>query len=170
MNRIQSPLTITKHAPIVAAMFAFVLVFAGLANADAMSSAHPHKGKKGTMTITSPTEVGGLTLQPGDYQVREVNSPSGPVVEFVHLFDNIYVQDTGLPFHDQEVVGQVRVTEKALSSLPKHTQLILASDTAEAASLEIRGSAVGYEFPPSQMAGAAKEHPASMGTDAGQQQ
>jgi hypothetical protein len=66
MNRIHYPLTIAKHAPVAAAMFAFVLVFAGVANADAMFSAHAHKGKKGTMAITAPTEVGGILLQPGE--------------------------------------------------------------------------------------------------------
>jgi hypothetical protein len=152
MNRIQSPSTIAKHGPSAAALFAVVLALAGFANADAMYSAHSHAGKKGSMKITAPTEVGGIILQPGDYQVKEVNSPSGPVVEFVHLFDNFYVQDSGLPVHDQEVVGQVRVTEQAVSSTPKRTQLLLASDTANATALEIRGDDVEYLFAPSELA------------------
>lgn len=44
MNRIQSPFTIPKHAPIAAAMFTVVLTFAGVANADAMYSAHADNG------------------------------------------------------------------------------------------------------------------------------
>ena len=146
MNRFQSPFTIAKHGHIAAALFAVVLALAGFANAATMPSDHSHKGKKGNLKITASTEAGGILLQPGDYQVREVNSPSGPAVQFVHLFDNFYVMDSGLPVHDQEVVGQVKVTEQALSSTPKHTQLQLAPNTGEAIALEIRGDEIEYLF------------------------
>ncbi len=152
MNRTQSPFSIAKHGHSAAALFTVVLALAGFANADGMYSRPSHKAKKGNLTITAPTEVGEITLQPGDYQVTEIDSPDGAVVEFVHLFDNFYVGDSGLPVYDQEVVGQVKVTETALSSLPKQTQLILASNSGEAAGLEIRGNAVRYQFDGSQMA------------------
>ena len=152
MNRIHSLSTTAKHGHSAAALFAVVLTLATVATAAAMPSAHSHKGKKGSMKITAPTEVGGIVLQPGDYQVQEINSPSGPVVEFVHLFDNFTVMDSGLPVHDQEVVGEVKVTEQALSLPAKQTQLMLASwYSTDAIGLEIRGNAVGYVFAPSQM-------------------
>src|ERR1700694_2070543 len=94
MNRI--PFTITKHRHSAAALFAVVLALAGFANASSMYSSHSHKAKKGHFTLTSSTDVGGITLQPGDYEVKEVEPPSGPAVEFVHLFDNFYVGDSGL--------------------------------------------------------------------------
>jgi hypothetical protein len=153
LNRFQSPFTIAKHRHGATALFAVVLALAGFANAATMSSDHPHKGKKGNLKITAPVEAGGILLQPGDYQVKEVKSPNGPVVEFVHLFDNFYVMDSGLPVHDQEVVGQVKVTEQALSSLPKHTQLQLAPNAKDAIALEIRGDNVEYLFAPPQSAG-----------------
>jgi hypothetical protein len=154
MNRIQRPFTIAKHRHSAAALFAVVLALAGFANADAMSSAHSHKGKKGNLKITAPTEVGGTILQPGDYEVKEVNSPSGSVVEFVHLFDN-FTAPEGLPVHDQEVVARVKFTGQALSSLPNRTQLQLASNTANAIALEIRGDDVEYLFGPTQLTGQA---------------
>ena len=151
MNRVYRLYTTVKHEHGAAVLFAVVLALAAFTNAAAMSSAHSHKGKKGTLTITAPTEVGGIILQPGDYRVREINSPSGPVVEFVHLFDNFTAQE-GLPVHDQEVVGQVKVTEQALSLPAKQTQLMLSSwYSTDAIGLEIRGNAVGYVFAPSQM-------------------
>ncbi len=149
MNRIQSLFTISKHGHSAAALFAVVLAFAGFANAAAMSSAHSHKGKKGNLKITASTEVGGIILQPGDYQVREVTSPSGPVVEFVHQFRNELASELGQA-DEEEVVARVQYTEQVLSSTPKYTRLILASNAADAASLEIRGNAVGYVFDPSQ--------------------
>lgn len=101
------------------------------------------------MKISAPTEVGGIVLQPGDYQVQAVDSPSGPVVQFVHLWEDYTVMDSGRSLYNQEVVGQVKVTEQVLSSLPKHTQLQLAPNTTDAIALEIRGDAVSYEFAPS---------------------
>jgi hypothetical protein len=153
MNRIQSLYAIAKRGHKTAVLFAAVLALAAFANADAMSSAHSHKGKKGSLKITAPTEVGGIVLQPGDYEVKEVESPNGPVVEFVHLFDNFTVGDSGLPVHEQEVVGRVKATEQALSLPPKHTQLQLASNPVNAVALEIRGDDVAYQFAPPRTAG-----------------
>src|ERR1700694_525712 len=101
MKRIQDVCTIAQRGHVFAALFAVILALAGFANADAMSAAHAHKGKKGSLKITTPTEVGGVILQPGDYEVKEVKSPNGPVVEFVHLFETPWAPE-GLPVHDQE--------------------------------------------------------------------
>jgi len=155
MNRIHHPLTIARHAPIAAAMFAFVLVFAGFANADAMSSAH-HKAKTGHLTITTPTEVGGTILQPGEYEVREAKSPNGPVVEFEHQFRvNEYLTE-------EDVVARVPFTEQALSSPPKQTRLMLASSSADASGLQIRGNAIDYEFDQSTLSAAPNATPSAM--------
>lgn len=173
MYRIQSPIRIFKQAHSAAALFAVMLALTGFANAGGMYSSHWHKAKRGNFTITAPTEVGGIILQPGEYEVREAKSPSGPVIEFARQFRNELASEL-VQADQEEVVARVQYTEQALSSPLKRTQLILASDagsdTAEAARLEIRGSAVGYEFPTSQMAGKAKEHPASVSTNAGQQE
>lgn len=151
MNQIKSLYTIAKRGHKAASLFALILAFAAFANADAMSSGHSHKGKKGSLKITAQTEVGGITLQPGDYEVKEVNSASGTVVEFVRQFDDFTVQDSGLPVHNQEVVGLVQVTEQALSAPPKQTQLQLEPKTADAIGLVIRGDDVEYSFAPSPM-------------------
>jgi hypothetical protein len=153
MNRIQSESTIARHGHNTAVLFAVVLALAAFASAADMSSGHSHK--KGNLKITAQTEVGGIVLQPGDYQVREIDSAGGPVVEFIHLFNN-YTAQEGLPVYEQAVVGQVKVTEQALSSLPTHTQLQLASKTADAIGLVIRGDDVAYSFAPGQMSAEAE--------------
>lgn len=156
MNRIQSLSTISKHRHSAAALFAVVLALAGFANADGMYSSHSHKAKKGYLTITTPTEVGGIVLQPGEYEVKEAKSPSGPVIEFVHQYRvNEYLTE-------EDVVARVQFTEQALSSSPKHTQLILASETAKATSLEIRGSAISYEFDQPALSAAPNAAPSAM--------
>jgi hypothetical protein len=154
MKRIRYAFTIMERKHNVAALFAIILALAGFANADAMSSAHSHKGKKGSLKITTPTEVGGAMLQPGDYEVKEVDSPSGPVVEFVHLFRNELASEL-VQADEEEVVVQVRFTAQALSSPPKHTELLFAPNTTNAAALEIRGNAIGYLFAPPELAGKA---------------
>jgi hypothetical protein len=166
MTRIQNPPTLAKHGHYAAALFAVVLALAGFANAEATSSAHSHKAKDGRLTITAPTEVGGAILQPGDYEVRESNSPSGPVVEFVHHFWNELASEL-LQADEEEVVARVKFTEQALNSPSKHTHLMLASNTADATGLEIRGNAVGYVFDPSQMA--VKADPQVVGANDGSQ-
>src|ERR1700674_3965550 len=135
MKRIQHPFPITKPGHIATALFAVVLALTGFANADAMSSTHSHKAKKGNFTIAVATEVGGTILQLGDYQVKEVNSPSGPVLEFVHLFYNVYAPE-GISPYEAEVVARVPFTAQALSSPPKRTQLVLASNATGAIGLE----------------------------------
>jgi hypothetical protein len=140
MKRIQYLSTITKQGHIFAALFAVVLALAGFANA-----ANSHKGKQGSLKITDPTEVGGVMLQPGDYEVREVNSPGGPVVEFVHLFRNELASEL-VQADEEEVVARVKYTEQALSSPPKQTQLLVAPNTTNAVALEIRGNTVDHLF------------------------
>jgi len=145
MKQVQYPLT-AKRAPIAAAMFAFVLVFAGFMNADAMSSAHVHKPKKGHLTITAPTEVGGTVLQPGEYEVREATSPGGPVIEFVHQFRNELASEL-VQADEEKVAARLKFTEQQLSLPSKQTQLMLASwYSTDAIGVEIRGNAIGFMF------------------------
>jgi hypothetical protein len=126
-------------------MFAVVLALTGLANAATIPSAHSHKGATGYLTITTTTEVGGATLHPGDYQVKEVDSPRGPVVEFA-LYE---VQEPPIWFAaSKTVVARVNCTEQTLASRPKHTRLVFASDPTRATGLEIRGTAFEYDVIP----------------------
>jgi hypothetical protein len=146
MKRIQQLLTISKRGQIGAALFAVVLSLTGFAHAESMT----HTAKKGKLTITAPTEVGGAILQPGDYEVREIHSASGPVVEFVRHFRNELASEL-VQADEEEVAAQVKFTEQTLNAPPKLTQLVRASNSTNTAVLEIRGVAVGYVFTQSPM-------------------
>jgi membrane-associated protease RseP (regulator of RpoE activity) len=161
MNRIHHPLTIARHAPIAAAMFAFVLVFAGFANASPMYPDHAHKAKKGHLTITAPMEIGGTILKPGEYEVREAKSPNGPVIEFARQFRDELGSEL-VQADQEEIVARVPFTGQALSSPPKQTQLMLASNSASASGLQIRGNAVDYEFDQSALSAAPNATPGAM--------
>ena len=59
-----------------------VLAVAGFAHAGAVGTQrehNPEKAKKGTLNITVATEVAGITLEPGEYEVKQVNSGAGPL-------------------------------------------------------------------------------------------
>jgi membrane-associated protease RseP (regulator of RpoE activity) len=161
MNRIQSPLIIARHASVAAAMFAFVLALAGVANASPTYPAHAHKAKKGHLTITAPMEVGGAILKPGEYEVREAKSPNGPVIEFARQFRDELASEL-VQADQEEIVARVPFTEQALSSPPKQTQLMLASSSANASGLQIRGNAVDYEFDQSALSAAPNAKPGAM--------
>lgn len=146
MKPMQSVLTLTKRN--LAALLMGMVALTGVANAEG----HAHKGKTGNLKITAPTKVGGTILQPGDYRVREINSPDGAVVEFVLQTFDVFAPDGTSPY-DEEVVARVKTTEQVLSERPKHTELRHASDAESAVALDIRGDAVEYQFEPSQKDG-----------------
>jgi len=147
MKRTDTIHTIARRAHLATVLLAGVVALAGVAKAEG----HSHKAKSGGLTITSPTEVGGTILQPGEYEVREANSADGRVVEFVHHFRNETASEL-VQADEEEVAVRVKFTGQALNEPPKQTQLQLASNTHDATGVEIRGNAVEYVFAPAQLA------------------
>ena len=145
MNGIQSGTVMAKRNNLLGAILLMGLTLTASATAEAKSPKSPHKVKSGTFTLVTQVTVAGTVLDAGDYEVREKNSPDGPVMEFVHLFDVAYDTE-GLPIHDEEVVAKVKVSEVEAAEAPKQTQLILASGSNDAVHVEIRGSAIAYEI------------------------
>ncbi len=107
--------------------------------------ASAEKQKTVSLTLTTPTGISGAILQPGNYEVREISTPSGPALRFTRLFRNELASE--LVQADQgEVVAEVPVTEQPLQAPPRRTAL-LGPSTATA--LEVRGLAIAYHFEPS---------------------
>lgn len=130
------------------AVAGMVLAFAGFAHAGAVGTARsekPQKAKAGMLNITFATEVGGVTLEPGEYEVKQVNSADGPVIRITRYTYNPYAQE-GLPVHEWDEVAKVKVTMRSLASKAVSTQLLLASDTSRPIGLEIRGNSFEYLF------------------------
>src|SRR5438045_1802575 len=101
-----------------AAVTVMVLAVSSLAQAGAIRTERPQKAekaKRGTLIISVSTEVGGVTLEPGEYEVKQVNSKDGPVVRFTKYTYNPYAQE-GLPVHQWDVVAEVSVTMQALDA------------------------------------------------------
>jgi len=121
-----------------------ILALAGIAHADAKMQ-QPHRAKKGIVNTTVATNLGAVTLEPGSYEVKEVNSTAGIALRFTKLTENFQVPE-GLPVYEWEVVAEVNCTVEPLQSKTEHTGFLLASDTGKAIGLKIRGSEVEYLF------------------------
>lgn len=129
------------------AILGTALAFAEFAQAESVPSQNPQKvekARKGTLYIAAAMNIGGLTLEPGDYEVKQVNSAAGPVVRFTRLTYNAFAEDSA-SLYEWETVGEVRVTLQTLTAKAKHTGLMRGSDGA-AIGLEISGNRVDYLF------------------------
>ena len=132
----------------IKALTGIVLVFAGFAFAGSVSTPHSQeaeKAKKGTLNITTATNVGELRLEAGEYEVKQVNSAAGPVVRFTRYTYNAYAQE-GQSVHEWETVGETKVTIQALTSKAKYTKLQLEPNSDKAIGLEIKGNSADYLF------------------------
>ena len=140
MRPIRSNLT---RAAIIGTMAAVMFAFSAFAHA-ATANVNSHKGKTGTLKITAPTEVGGVLLEPGTYEVKP--RKHGTVMEFARWNQNPYAQE-GLPVWTRDVVASIPATPQMLSSASGTTELLLASaDSAKATGLQIRGDSAEYGF------------------------
>ena len=147
--------SVVNRMRLVTALAGIVLAFAGFAHAGAVgtsASQKPQKAKKGTLNITVATDVGGITLEPGKYEVKQVNSATGPVVRFTRFTFNapypVWSEsyEGGRPEYDWETVAEVKVTMQPLASKTIRTELLLASNGDKALGLEIRGNSFDYLF------------------------
>jgi hypothetical protein len=131
------------RAAILGTMAAIMFACSAIAHA-ATPNISSHKGKTGTLQITTPTEVSGVLLEPGKYEVKPRKSPGGTVIEFARWNENPYAQEA-LPVWTREVVASIPATPQVLSFVPLATELLLASDNdAKATGLQIRGDSAEY--------------------------
>ena len=124
------------------AVAGIILAFAGFADAGSVGTQRfqkPEKAKKGTLKIAALTHVGGLKLEPGEYEVKQVNSAAGPVVRFTRYTFNPYAEE-GLSVHEWETIGEAKVKIQALASKAKRTELRLSPNGEKAVGLEISGN------------------------------
>jgi len=131
-----------------AAMAGIVLAFARFAHAGSITTDHSQKaerGKKGTLKIVAASNIGALRLEPGEYEVKQVNSAAGPVVRFTRYTYNPYALE-GSSVHEWETVGEAKVTIQALASKAKHTKLLLTAIGDKAIGMEISGNSADYLF------------------------
>jgi hypothetical protein len=140
--------SVVNRMRLAAALAGIVLAFAGLAHAGAVGTQHSQKAekaKKGMLIIAATTELSGLTLEPGEYEVKQVNSAAGPVVRFTRYTYNPYAQE-GLSVHQWDEAGEVRVILQSLDSKAVRTQLLAESNSDKPVGLQIRGNSFQYLF------------------------
>jgi hypothetical protein len=143
---------LVNRRSLFAALAGIVLALSGVAHAGGAVAAatlqRPPKAKGGTLTISTPAEVGCVALEPGKYEVKQVNSKTGPAIRFTLVTPNPYAEyaEESLPLFWWEVVAKVKVTMQPLASKATRTEMKLAFDGGKAIGLQIRGNSFGYLF------------------------
>jgi len=140
--------SIMNRTHFVAALACTVLGCAGFAHANAAATQQSYNAeqpRKGTLNITVATEVSGLMLEPGKYEVKQVKSANGPVIRFTRYTYNPYVQE-GVSAHQWDLVGEVRVAVQSQDSKAVRTQLLTESNSNKLVGLQIRGNSFQYLF------------------------
>ena len=140
--------SIINRTRFVAALAYTFLGFAGFVHAkDAaiQQSYNVEQPKKGTLNITVATELSGLVLEPGEYEVKQVKSANGPVIRFTRYTYNPYAQE-GVSAHQWDLVGEVRVAVQSQDSKAVRTQLLTESNSDKLVGLQIRGNSFQYLF------------------------
>ncbi len=143
--------SIVNRTSFFTAVAGIILALSGIAFADgatAVFSQKSPKAKKGFLKIWASTDVGGVTLEPGEYEVKQVNSSAGPVIRFTSVTLNPFAEyaEEALPPYWWEVIAKVKVTIQPLASKAAHTELRFASDRRKATALQIRGNSLDYLF------------------------
>jgi len=137
--------SLAKRAAVVVLAGAMLSLSTGLAHAR-------DKGKSGKLNIAETETVGGLVLQPGEYEVKVKDSPTGTELQFTRWISNPYAQE-GLPSYDNEVVGSVKAIEQTASMASTRTGLILAGgNSGKPVGVQLRGNNVQYLFDSPQVA------------------
>ena len=139
--------SIMNRTRFVAALAYTFLGFAGFAHAKtvAMQQSYNAQQPKGTLNITVATEVSGLMLEPGEYEVKQVKSANGPVIRFTRYTYNPYAQE-GVSVHQWDVVGEVTVAVQSQDFKALRTQLLSGSNGDKLVGLQIRGNSFQYLF------------------------
>jgi hypothetical protein len=139
---------IVSSTNLFTAVAGIILALSGAAYADGTSAAtsqKPLKAKGGTLKISEATDVTGVILEPGKYEVKQVNSKAGLAIRFTLFTYNHFAEEAQSPY-EWDVVAEVKVAAQPLTSKATHTELKVASDGRKAIALQIRGNSFEYLF------------------------
>ncbi|PYX96497.1 MAG: hypothetical protein DMG71_05595 [Acidobacteria bacterium] len=140
---------IVSRTNLFTAVAGIILALSGAAYADgttaAATSQKPLKAKGGTLKISEATDVAGVILEPGKYEVKQVNSKAGLAIRFTLFTYDHFAEEAQSPY-EWDVVAEVKVTVQPLTSKATHTDLKVASDGRKAIALQIRGNSFEYLF------------------------
>jgi hypothetical protein len=151
-----------KHKYFLALMAAIVLGITGFAYAQqeyyddsgvhylqpaqvtSTPAMHEHAGKTGKLKLRAAMELGDVLLQPGNYEVRHIDTGKEHFVEFSQIVNTKYTVE-GMSPYESQVVARVNCTREPLDSTVARTELLPETD-GTTARLEIRGEKVEHLF------------------------
>jgi hypothetical protein len=107
-------------------------------------ASHSHEVASGKLEIATPTKVGAVSLNAGNYLVRHIDTGKQHFVEFSQVVENDFVSE-GISPYESHVVGRVNCTREALKVAVARTELLPRTDGTRAR-LEIRGEKAVHLF------------------------
>jgi hypothetical protein len=107
-------------------------------------------GKKGEITLTEPTKVGDIVLQPDTYVVQHRVSSGNHFVRFVELKQVEYTQTTEIPYTytEQDKAGEMKCRVEPATAPIKETEVYTTSEggTLRITKVAIKGEDVVHVF------------------------
>ena len=105
---------------------------------------HEHAGKTGKLKLRTAMKLGDVVLQPGNYEVRHIDTGKEHFVEFSQMVESDFVPEGISPYQEQ-VVARVNCTRDPLNTIMARTELLPKTDRTTAR-LEIRGEKAIHLF------------------------
>lgn len=120
-----------KTRLLIFASFCLLLLWTVMAAAAPGQKAHVLKvGKKGEITLTQPTKVGDIVLQPDTYVVQHRVSGSDHFVRFIELKQVEYTQTTEIPYTytEQDKAGELTCRVEPAAGPIKETKVYTTNE------------------------------------------
>lgn len=122
----------------IAIIAALVLSLASLAVAQ-------HRiGKTVHITLKTASQVGTVTLPPGEYEVTHRSSPTGHYMEFARETTTNLGYEGSPTYYERQVVARVDCTMEPLSG--KVNKTVIEKEGVRIAGIEIKGEDVSHNF------------------------
>jgi hypothetical protein len=117
-----------------------------------MSDSDHRAGKIGHVTIATSIKVGNTTLPAGDYEVKDVSTPTSHFVEFIRVVEipnPAWVMrrpPQGTPRYERQKIAEANCTLEPLANKSPKTTVVISSNEARLTRLQIKGEDVAHVF------------------------
>jgi len=101
-------------------------------------------GRAVHITLKTASQVGTVTLPPGEYEVTHRSSPTGHYMEFVRETTTNLGYEGSPTYYERQVVARVDCTMQPLTG--KVNKTVIEKEGTRIAGIEIKGEDVSHNF------------------------
>lgn len=106
--------------------------------------AQQRTGKTVHITVKTTSQVGSVTLPPGEYEVTHRYSPTGHYMEFARESTTDLGYEGSPTYYERQVVARVDCTMQALKG--KVSKTVVEKEGTRIAGIEMKGEEVSHNF------------------------